>query len=114
MDKLLDKEVHPSYKAPSLVTYLTPRHAASNTPPTSSAPSSGETSSHSRQASGHGGSQSGTRASELDEFPPADDGSDRAGQSAGGSGLGASGIGARPKTTYTLTYGQRYVLFCLN
>ncbi|KAL4239909.1 Zinc finger SWIM domain-containing protein 8 [Mactra antiquata] len=106
MDKLLDKEVHPSYKAPSLITYLTPRHTATNIPPTSSANSGSEASGHSRHGTGQSGSLGGTRASELDEFPPTDEGSDRAGQSGGGSGPGTSGVGARPKTTYTITYGQ--------
>lgn len=116
MDKLLDKEVHPAYKAPSLVNYLTPRHTSNSTPPTSVPSSSGG---DSRDQSGRGTShpsmQSGTRASELDEFPPTDDFSDqRPGPSSGaGSASGAAGSGARPKTTYTLTYGQRYLQTCI-
>lgn len=102
MDKLLDKEVHPSYKAPSLVTYIVPRHCSSSTPPTSGASStSNDPSDRSGGASGHLSRTGGTRASELDEFPPTDDPDLRPGPSAGGSG-----VGARPKTTYTLTYGQ--------
>jgi len=116
MDKLLDKEVHPQYKAPSLVMYLTPRHTACHTPPTSgatAAPSGSQDGpinprdpgphGHRHGAtgtSGHRGQGHASRASELDDFAVPDDHRQRGGASGGANG-------ARPKTYTSITYGQR-------
>ena len=120
MDKLLDKEVHQSYKAPSLVNYLS---SAAKQTPAQLQPMA--------PAQPHPGCQpvSGpTRASELDEIPLTDQPPPEHPRSLGASGGACgephppgqkqspttpSGSGARPKTTYTLRYGNRYAgIFC--
>lgn len=113
MDKLLDKEVHQSYKAPSLVNYLS---SAAKQTPAQLQPMA--------PAQPHPGCQpvSGpTRASELDEIPLTDQPPPEHPRSLGASGGACgephppgqkqspttpSGSGARPKTTYTLRYGN--------
>ena len=117
MDKLLDKEVHPQYKAPSLVTYLSPRHSSSHAPSTSThhhSNTDGNVGTSSTSYPKHGSQRSlhGTRASELDEIGLTDqrmefrqdEGSSVPKQMAGASNLAA---GARPKTSY-MRYPQRY------
>lgn len=106
MDRLLDKEVHQLYKAPSLVNYLgvkTPSSHASST------------------ASGNAGTSSNPQACGGVAEPP---GSSRAGSIAASGGASAqsavlasndvnpapnrAAAGARPKITYPLRY-NRYV-----
>lgn len=103
MDKLLDKEVHQLYKAPSLVNYLGVKNSSSNV--TSTANSSMSTSSN-PQTSGAGADAAGTS---------------KTNRSANGSAQpvvsapsdvnpvpNRAPVGARPKITYPLRY-NRYV-----
>ncbi|WAQ97485.1 ZSWM8-like protein [Mya arenaria] len=99
MDKLLDKEVHQQYKAPSLMTYLTPRQAPCHTPTTSTG-GSRDQQERPQNPRGASGTSRSTRTSELDEFPAPDDQRHRGGAS---GGLGTTG--ARPKAYTTITYG---------
>ena len=106
MEKLLDKQVHPSYKAPSLVTYLTPRQAASHAPSTST--SSSNQGDHHRVAREPGGATSGgsrQACRQVDNQQTEESKREPGGSAATGTGC----PGVRPKTAmpYTLTYGQR-------
>ena len=119
MDKLLDKEVHTSYKAPSLVNYLSCKQSSTQPQPQPMGP--GPSGCQPHQPTGQASSGS-TRASELDEIPLNDQPLEPR-RSPGGSGGACGeaqpgqkqspttpgGSGARPKTTYTLRYGNRYV-----
>ena len=112
MDKLLDKEIHQSYKAPSLVNYLSCKQIPPQPQPMAPCPSGCEPPNAASQSA-----PGPTRASELDEIPLTDPP-----RSLGGPGgvcgeshtpgqkqspTTSSGSGARPKTTYTLRYGNR-------
>lgn len=102
MDKLLDKEVHQSYKGPSLVTYLTPKNASNQSdslPSKISSSTEGNTSVPGTSGSQGGNATSGTRASELDDITLSNQADRRQGAAASTSGGGG---GARPKTTYGL------------
>lgn len=112
MDKLLDKEVHQSYKAPSLVNYLSSKQTPPQPQPMAPGPNGCQAPRPVCQsASGP------SRASELDEIPLNDQPQRNLGGSGGACGesqpLGqklsptSGGSGARPKTTYTLRYGNR-------
>lgn len=111
MDKLLDKVVHPSYKAPSLVTYLTPRHAACHSPPTSTSSDNPDNPDDQGPPRGPGGGACavGTHGGQSSKrgTGPTTDGQRPEGS--GASGSGTTCTGTRPKTTlsYTLSYGQR-------
>lgn len=106
MDRLLDKEVHQLYKAPSLVNYLGVKTSSSHASST---------------ASGNAGTSPNPQACGGVAEPP---GSSRAGSSAPSGGASAqpavltasdvnpapnrTAVGARPKITYPLRY-NRYV-----
>ena len=118
MDKLLDKEVHQSYKAPSLVNYLSCKQTGAQPQPQPMTPGPSGCQPH---PSTPQACPAPTRASELDEIPLTDQPPE---PHRGPSGLGGAcgepqpgqkqspttpgGGGARPKTTYTLRYGNRY------
>nr|XP_011443902.2 zinc finger SWIM domain-containing protein 8 [Crassostrea gigas] len=104
MDRLLDKEVHQLYKAPSLVNYLGVKTSSSHASST---------------ASGNAGTSPNPQACGGVAEPP---GSSRAGSSAASGGASAqpavltasdvnpapnrTAVGARPKITYPLRYNS--------
>lgn len=109
MDKLLDKVVHPSYKAPSLVTYLTPRHVSCHAPVASSSSSNRDNHGERRTPWEAGGACGGGRqASRQTEAQQNEATRSEPGPA---SATGTNSATTRPKTTlsYTLTYGQRCV-----
>lgn len=133
MDKILDKEVHQSYKAPSLVTYLTSKSPSSQASSGPSPVASGH-SSHTASPTHH----SHVRRSDipppryLNKLEPSHSGATRTTVSPSlplpsaqvkavddcnidrnittsstcttSTTTSTAGTGARPKTTYTLTY----------
>lgn len=112
MDRLLDKEVHQLYKAPSLVNYLGVKTSSSHANST---------------ASGNAGTSPNPQACGGVAEPP---GSSRAGSSAASGGASAqpavltasdvnpapnrTAVGARPKITYPLRYNRYVSIFVVS
>ena len=99
MDKLLDKEIHQLYKAPSLVNYLGSKTTSSH----SSAPVAGghASSSHSNHSASK---QSGVAASNTGPSTSSDTTNTQGSRLSSQGACGSSAT--RPKLTYPLRYNR--------
>ena len=98
MEKLLDKEVHQQWKAPSLLTYMS-GHKQSSIPHNSSASSASAGSSSNRSQSYYG-------AAARERSSNAPGGPDSSCPLVSIAGATAANGGARPKINFSLRYNR--------
>ena len=104
MDKLLDKEIHQLYKAPSLVNYLGVKSSSHSTPTSLSQASSP---SHPTSYHPSGGAMGGAGPDSSQPMDPRPGPSRvKAVEGCGQSPSKSHSAGARPKITYPLRYNR--------